>query len=204
MKNELPYFKIGESIGGQQHWHPEFMMRLGGCAAISACDCCIYFELYKNLRGLYPFDLKNLTREDYIKFSSEMQPYLHPRWQGVYKLETYVSGFTKFLRDHGENSLRLSPWDGSYGFRETHMLLKYQIDSGYPVPCLTLLHQNPELKKYTWHWFLLTGYEFSGGDWLVRVTSYGVERWFNFDLLWDTGFAQKGGLIIFQPQKGGS
>lgn len=198
MQVELPYFKIGASYGGQQDWFPEYMMRIGGCAAVTACDCSIYFQLYKNLRGLYPFDVKNLSRDDYIKFASVMKPYLHPRWSGIDKLEIYIDGFTKFLRDRGENNLQLLPWHGEQDFRATHLILKYQIDNGYPIPCLTLQHKNPVMRDYVWHWFLLTGYEISGDSWRVKVVSYGISRWFNFDLLWDTGFAQKGGLIVFQ------
>lgn len=198
MRNELPYFQIGESYGGQQAWLPEYMMRIGGCGAVSACDCSIYFQLYKNLRGLYPFDEKNLTRENYIKFAGEMKPYLHPRWHGIDRLGIYIDGFEKFLRDRGENNLKLLPWAGEQDFRATHLVLKYQIDNGFPIPCLTLQHKNPVLQKYSWHWFLLTGYDFSGDNWRVKVVSYGIWRWFDFDLLWDTGFAQKGGLIIFQ------
>ena len=197
MKVELPYFKIGESLGGQQDWFPGYMMRIGGCAAVTACDCSIYFTLYKNLRGLYPFDVKNISKADYINFSEVMKPYLHPRWQGIDKLEIYIDGFTKFLRDRGENNLKLLGWDGHQDFKATHMVLKYQIDNGYPVPCLTLHHKNPLLSDYVWHWFLLTGYEIDGDTWNVKLTSYGVGRWFNFDMLWDTGFNQRGGLIIF-------
>lgn len=198
MKLELPYFKIGESFGGQQIWFPHYMMKLGGCGAVTACDCAIYFQLYKNLRDIYPFDVKNISQADYINFAELVKPYLHPRWHGIYKLEMYSDGFTKFLRDNGETSLQMSTWSGHYDFKSTHAILKYQIDNGYPIPCLLLEHTNPALKKYTWHWFLLTGYEISGEDWRVKVTSYGVERWFNFDFLWDTGFNQRGGLIIFK------
>ena len=198
MKVELPYFKIEDSFGGQQDWFPEYMMRIGGCGAVTACDCSIYFELYKNLHGLYPFDLKNLSKDDYIKFSNIMKPYLHPRWQGIDKLEIYIDGFTQFLRDKGENNLQLLGWDGHKDFKSTHMVLKHQIDNGYPIPCLTLHHQNILLQDYVWHWFLLTGYDFDGDNLQVKLTSYGVERWFNFDMLWDTGFNARGGLIVFQ------
>lgn len=198
MKVELPYFKIEDSVGGQQAWFPNYMMRIGGCGAVTACDCSIYFQLYKNLRGLYPFDEKNISKNDYINFSETVKPYLHPRWHGIYKLQMYIDGFTQFLREHGEKNLQLSGWDGHYDFKSTHAILKYQIDKGYPVPCLLLQHQNPTLKKYTWHWFLLTGYEICGEDFYVKAVSYGVERWFNFDFIWDTGFEEKGGLIIFK------
>lgn len=198
MKTELPFFKVGESFGGQQYWMPEFIMRLGGCAAISACDCAIYLRLYKNFQRLSPFDEKNISREDYINFVEEMKPYLHPRWMGVNTLQLYIDGFEKFLRARGEKNLRLSSWFGEYDSESTRLILKYQIDNGYPLPCLMLHHKNPTLKKYEWHWFLLTGYDFSGEDWRVKVVSYGVERWFDFNLFWDTGFSEKGGLIILE------
>lgn len=198
MKVELPFFEIEKSVGGQQIWFPDYKMRLGGCGAVTACDCCIYFELYKNLRGLYPFDAKNISKNDYINFSEEIKPYLHPRWHGIHKLEIYIDGFTKFLRDKGENNLKLSAWEGEKDFKSTHLILKYQLDRGFPIPFLMLQHTNPTLKKYTWHWFLLNGYEILNDDWSVKVTSYGIERWFNFDFLWDTGFNERGGLIIFK------
>jgi len=150
MKVELPYFFIGNSLGGQQEWLPEYMMRIGGCAAVTACDCSIYFELYKGVKNLYPFDKQKILKADYIKF--------------------------------------------------TDLILKYQIDNGFPVPCLTLNHKNPLLDDYVWHWFLLTGYEIVNGNWFVKAVSYGYGRWLNFDLLWDTGFDKKGGLIIFRFQ----
>ena len=197
MKVELPYFFIGNSYGGQQDWLPEYMMRIGGCAAVTACDCCIYFERYKNFRGLYPFDANNVTKENFIKFTDEMKPYLHPRWSGIDKLSIYIDGFEKFLRDHGEKTLQLSGWDGEKNFESTHMILKYQIDNGWLVPCLTLNHKNPALEDYVWHWFLITGYEISGGNFFAKLVSYGIGYWVNFDLLWDTGFDKKGGLILF-------
>lgn len=198
MKNELPYFNIGESYGGQQEWLTKYMMKIGGCAAVTACDCSIYFELYKNFHGLYPYDVKNISKADYIKFTDVMEPYLHPRWTGINKLSIYIEGFTKFLNDRGENSLQLIGWDGDKDFKASHMILKHQIDNGWPIPCLILNHKNPIVEDYVWHWFLLTGYEFTNDNVYVKAVSYGIARWFNFNLLWDTGFDQKGGLIIFQ------
>ena len=45
MKKELQYFKIEEAWGGSQEWFSDRMMRLGGCAAVTACDSCIFFDL---------------------------------------------------------------------------------------------------------------------------------------------------------------
>ena len=199
MKNELPYFYIGDSYGGQQEWFTEYMMRIGGCAAVTACDSSIYFELYKNIHGLYPKNFNHVTKEDYIKFSDVMKPYLHPRWQGIDKLSIYVEGFEKFLRDRGENNLKILSWSGENDLDATHYILKKQIDEGWLIPCLVLNHSNPILEDYVWHWFLLTGYEKTeNGEWFVKVVSYGIARWFSFDLIWNTGFPRKGGLIIFR------
>ncbi len=197
-KNELQYFYIGKSYGGQQEWLPEYMMRIGGCAAVTACDCSIYFELYKGAKNLYPFDAKNISKSDYIKFTDVMKPYLHPRWSGIDRLSIYIEGFEKFLRDRGENKIQLRGWEGDANFESTHLVLKYQIDNGYPVPCLILNHKNPTMEDYVWHWFLLTGYEISGANWKVKAVSYGYGLWLDFDLLWDTGFDKKGGLILFR------
>ena len=101
MKVELPYFNVEKDFGGDQHKLDRFIMRKGGCAAVTACDCCIYFELYKNLRGLYPYDVKNISYKNYRQFSEIMTPYLHPRMGGIDKLETYIDGFKKVFNIWG-------------------------------------------------------------------------------------------------------
>ena len=100
IKKELPHFYIGSSLGGQQKWYSRitnFGMNVGGCAAITACDCAIYFEKYFGLHGLYPFDLQNISRENYLRFGKIMEPYFYPRWSGVDKLEIYLDGFGRFV-----------------------------------------------------------------------------------------------------------
>ena len=200
IKKELPHFYIGESLGGQQEWYSrltDFGMNVGGCAAITACDCSIYFEKYFNLRGLYPFDLKNITREDYLRFGKIMEPYLYPRWSGVDKLEIYIDGFGRFLKDRHAD-LKLSGWSGENNFYDTQKKILAQIDSGCPLPCLTLKHKEPSLQDYVWHWFILNGYEIRDEKFFVKAVSYSVGRWFDFAKLWDTGYQRKGGLILFE------
>ncbi|MBQ7453837.1 MAG: hypothetical protein IJS69_02110 [Selenomonadaceae bacterium] len=200
-KKELPHFYIGASLGGQQKWYSrqtDFAMNVGGCAAITACDCAIYFEKYFNLRGLYPFDLQDITREDYLRFGKIMEPYLYPRWSGVDKLEIYLDGFGRFLRDRHATTLHLSEWSGENNFEDSLRILCRQIDANYPLPCLTLKHQSPAMQDYVWHWFILNGYEIRGEEFFVKAVSYGIGRWFNFVELWRTGYPQKGGLILFE------
>ena len=200
IKKELPHFYIGDSLGGQQSWYSritDFAMNVGGCAAITACDCSIYFEKYFGMRGLYPFDLQNISQEDYLQFGKIMERYLYPRWSGVDKLEIYLDGFGRFLKDRNVD-LKLSPWSGDNNFSDSWRIICRQIDAGCPVPCLILKHKEPTLKAYVWHWFILNGREVRGENFFVKAVSYGIGRWINFATLWDTGYRQKGGLILFE------
>ena len=66
MKKELDYFTIEGCYGGNQDWFTNLVMHMGGCAAATACDSCIYFGLQnEKMKPLYPFDIDNLTKEDY-------------------------------------------------------------------------------------------------------------------------------------------
>lgn len=201
IRKELPHFYIGESLGGQQEWYSritDFGMNVGGCAAITACDCAIYFEKYLGLHGLYPFDLQKITREDYLKFGKIMEQYLYPRWSGVDRLEIYLDGFGRFLRDRGIKNLKMAAWAGENDFWDSWKKICAQIDEKYPIPCLNLNHQDKNLQDYVWHWFILNGYEIRGENLFVKAISYGIGRWFNFSTLWNTGYDRKGGLILFE------
>lgn len=199
IKKILPHFRIDESLGGQQEWYSrdtDFGMHVGGCAAITACDCAIVLEKYFGLRGLYPFDLQNITREDYLRFGKVMEQYLYPRWSGVDKLEIYLDGFGRFLSDRGAN-VKLSGWSGENNFDDTQRIICRQIDAGLPIPNLTLNHCAAELQDYVWHWYILNGYELRGEKFFVQAVTYGVGKWFDFATLWNTGSERKGGLILF-------
>lgn len=197
MKKELKYFKIGTFYGGNQEALRDKFMRMGGCAAVTACDCCIYFALYRNKTKLYPFDPQQLTWEDYMRFSGRMKPYLHPRLGGIDRLPLYTDGFGSYLSDLGETQLSMTAFSGSHSFEEARTAVRAQIDAGFPIPYLNLRHQNPDFADYVWHWFLLTGYEEKGGRFLVKAVSYGIRQWFDFRALWNTGFEKKGGCILF-------
>ena len=200
-RKELPHFYIGESLGGQQKWYSritDFAMHVGGCAAITACDSAIYFEKYLGIQGLYPFNLEKITQKDYLKFGKIMEHYLYPRWSGVDKLEIYLDGFGRFLSDKGIKNIKMSGWSGENDFFESQKIICRQIDNGYLIPYLNLKHQELILKDYVWHWFILNGYEEKDGEFYVKAVSYGVEKWFKLKILWETGYQQKGGLIIFE------
>ena len=102
MKKELEYFTIEEAFGGNQDWFTNVVMNIGGCAAATACDSCIYFAKYLGMEEWYPYDISHLTREEYKSFSQMMKPYLRPRVGGVKKLEWYIEGLDRYVREINE------------------------------------------------------------------------------------------------------
>lgn len=194
MKKELPHFNIGISYGGNQEWFDGFMMRIGGCGAETACDLCIYLDLYKGTK-LYPFDIDNLSKADYVRFGSVMKPYLHPRMSGIDKTSIYMEGFGRYLSDN-DSGIRLSSVEGYESVSLARQTVISQIDSGMPVPYLMLKHTDPRFDEYEWHWFLLNGYELSEDSLLVKAVTYSEYEWLDFDRLWNTGCNPVGGMII--------
>lgn len=200
MKKELDYFTIEQAYGGNQDWFSDIMMKMGGCAAVTACDSCIYFDLYKSTSSLYPFDKSNITKKEYIDFSKKMKPYLRPRLQGINTLKLYVEGFGEYLKDKGTTDISLKPFSGDEAYSLAKEKVMEQIEANFLIPMLVLRHQNQVYRDYVWHWFLITGYQMKEdeSDFSVKVVTYGAARWLNFKELWDTGYANKGGLILFQ------
>ena len=87
MRKELPHYHIENCIGGNQDWFRDLVMRVGGCAAVTACDLCIVMALNGYSDSLIPFDRNDLTREHFLEFGKIMKPYLHPRLSGITKLK---------------------------------------------------------------------------------------------------------------------
>ena len=197
MKRELEHFHIGDSYGGNQDWFPTFMMRIGGCGAETACDSSVFFAVHHGLSKIAPENASELTKADYVRFAYEMKPYLSPRPSGIDRLEIYMDGYARFLRDRGETGLHMTPFPGSEPFGVAKDAVVRQIDAGYPVPTLILNHRNRTYSDYAWHWFLLNGYDDSEGSFLVRAVTYGESEWLDFRELWDTGRKKRGGLVLY-------
>lgn len=197
MKKELDYFRVEGLYGGSQGWFWDSLMRIGGCAAVAACESSIYFDLHRGTR-LYPYEKTELKKQDYVNFGMKMKPYLRPRISGIDRLEIYMDGFGRFLSDCGCDRIEMRPLHGDQDVSEAKRALKKQIDQELPVPCLLLKHRETAFKDYTWHWFLLTGYEEAEDRFMVKAVTYGDWRWLDFSLLWDTGYQRKGGLILYQ------
>ena len=201
MWKEIPYFRIEGAFGGNQDWFTNIVMNMGGCGAATACDCCIYFARFLGLKELYPFDVDALSIQDYKDFSQIMKPYIRPRVGGVKNPQWFIDGFEKYIRDVNEKTgsqirIDMDIFDGERSVDEARTLIMDQIDHRMPVPCLLLRHQDvKQFKDYTWHWFLLVGYEDLEEDLRIKTATYGEAEEFSLKELWDTGYEEKGGLI---------
>ena len=133
--------------------------------------------------------------QDYIDFSMKMKPYLRPRVNGVNKLWMFTEGFGNYLKDIGENGLKMKELPGTEELRTAELFIRQQIDNGYPVPYLMLRHRKAYYKDFVWHWFLCYGYEERKDGLWITVATYGESYTFQFKDLWDTGYEEKGGLI---------
>lgn len=196
MRKELPHFEVGQAYGGSQDWFSSPMMRLGGCAASTACDCAIYFDRYYSTH-LYPFDSKLVSRKDYVAFSNIMKPYLRPRMTGIDRLDIFIDGVNSFLTDAGERGLQMTPFENKLPTRKARDMVMKQVDNGFPIPYLNLHHADRNFKFYEWHWFLLNGYEYWGDTLMVKAVTYGSWKWLDFDALWETGRMPKGGMVLW-------
>ena len=197
MEHVLKHYYIDGAYGWNQDWFPDFFMRLGGCAAVTACDACVYFALRHNRKNLVAFDPRRITRADYLNLSREMKRVLGPRMRGVDRLEIYQEGLGEYFREIGETQIHIGALHGAESYETAQKCLVNQIDNSIPVPFLLLRHADPALDFYTWHWFLLMGYDNRPDSFFVQAVTYGSARWLNFRRLWNTGYDEKGGMILF-------
>lgn len=204
-RNELPYFNIGRSYGGNQNWFLDFWMHIGGCGALTMCDLMIYMATHRARPECIPLRADELTRREYVRFGMQMKPYLRPRNTGIKDLETFIGGAEDYLRAMKISGITLEGFSGEQPHEAAEQVLKQQIDAGLPVPMLMLKHRDPEFSFFEWHWFLIVGYEYRkvpGGQALyAKAATYGKAHWLRFDRFWDTGEEEKGGLIIVKEEK---
>lgn len=195
MKRILPYFTIDGAVGGSQDWFTNVVMHIGGCAAATACDSCIYLALQRGMEHLYPYNIHELDRKSYVDFSMKMKPYLRPRVNGVNRLYMFREGFGRYLEDIGEKNLKMEELSGDESPEAAEQFVREHIDAGMPVPYLMLRHRKAYYKDFVWHWFLCYGYEERQDGMWIRVATYGEASEFSLRDLWDTGYEEKGGMI---------
>ena len=199
----LDYFTIDGEFGGNQDWFTNIVMHIGGCGAATACDSCIYFAKHMGMEPLYPYDINHLNKKDYKSFSQIMKPYIHPRVNGVKKLEWYIDGLEKYLGDiSGQigvcSRIQMEGFSGKHSYEEAETAIRSQIDGKLPVPYLLLNHKmSKKFKDFIWHWFLVVGYDDASEGMHIIAATYGEKVRLPLKELWDTGYDEKGGMILY-------
>lgn len=190
MKKDLTYFTIGSSFGGDQRWFRNPLMRIGGCAAATACDSLISLDLLPEFRTIS-------SKKAYRRFASQVRPYLYPRRTGVNTLQLYLEGFSKCLSNLNCCQLIMESFSGEEKEQDAKSIIIRQIDRQIPIPYLLLKHKASQLKYLTWHWFMIVGYEETPRDFYINIATYGKAHRVPLSLLWNTGYDEKGGMILY-------
>ena len=198
MRKELEHFNVGSYYGGDQEWFSDNWMRIGGCGAVTACDLCIYLARHRGMTALYPFDPASVTKAQYVDFGMQMRPFLRPRATGIDRTSIYVDGFGDYLDARGAHPIVLGDFSGAADVGSAIEAIRDQIDRGFPVPYLMLMHRDKLLSDFFWHWFLLNGYDENEREFRVKAVSYGESVWFDLRHLWKTGHRRKGGFITIR------
>lgn len=200
MKRELEFIRVQGFYGGSQSWFWDPLLKMGGCAAVTACEVSAYLAgTFPDMRSLYPFEIdqsKAITKPDFIQFGKLMKPHIPPRAGGVSKLSLYEDGFLSYVKTTGL-SLEMDYLEGDEPYEKAEAFLKSKIDLGIAVPFLLLKHKDSEFTDYTWHWFTMTGYEedIESLDFHAIFSTYGKQHKVSFRRLWETGYEEKGGMI---------
>ena len=195
MKKELQLFNVEEQIGFNQDLFKDWWMNKGGCGAVTACDCCIYFKKYFGMTHLFPFDTDNITKKEYEEFAMTMKPFLSPRFSGINKLEIFADGFADYLKSVSDKKIKMNFLYSDCAYKVFSDEIKRLIDNNMPVPVLVLKHKAPVMKDFVWHWFWIAGYEEFDGVCMVKIITYGTYFMLPLYELWDSGYSEKGGII---------
>ncbi len=145
--------------------------------------------------------LKRWGKKEYKKFAMSMKPYLQPRESGIKDLGTYMDGVRAYLEDVEEDRVTVTGLDGTAIYGNAEAAVRETIDREMPVAYLMLKHRDKKFDFFEWHWFLVIGYDESDGGFMIKVATYGKAHWLSLKELWDTGFDEKGGLVLFEADQ---
>lgn len=195
----VPYFKIGNTPGGNQDWFVDWWMHIGGCGALAACDLCLCLAKNYGFQDLIPFSTEHLTQSMYLDLGMKMKPYIRPRMGGVSKLSFFTKGLEKYMKDRGYQ-VKFDLCPGENDVEEAMDFIKNHLKENMPVACLLLRHRNVKFKDIIWHWFMITGYEIREDDMILTYHTYGHIHKISLKEMWNTGFRKKGGFVAISPK----
>lgn len=195
---EIPYITVGNDYGGDQNKLNTYFQRLGACGAVSVADTFIHLAAKsEKYRCLNPGGAWNLTQDEFQTYLNGVKKYLYPRLGGISSLQVYMDGALCYAKEKGMQNLQAKALSASESVEEAKDWVRSAIDGGSCISFLLLKHQDPSLEEYTWHWFVITGYEETDTAFTVQIATWGKRHYLDFDRLWDCGNTDKGGLVFF-------
>lgn len=202
MQNELDFFLIDRvHCGGDQNWSPHWLTRLGGCSTVTACELAICLcRTFPLLRGLYPYEPENVTKDDFLHFMDDMYPFVHPGVRGLTDIAKYAHGLASYAESVG-CCLKTHLLHGESTVQDAARFIMQSIDARLPVAYLMLNHRNPAFEDFEWHWFTVIGYDGTAENLHITAATYGQRFTLPLHSAWDTGHRWKGGLVSAGPTR---
>lgn len=197
---ELPFYRVDDRwYGAHQEWGRKFMMRLGGCSTVTACDISICMARIPGARAMYPGDPDHVTMTGFLSFFEHMFEYVHPGPMGLTDIHKYADEFSQYAASRG---VRLGAQfvDGGASVEQAASFIQSGLQAGLPLACLVLRHKDRALDDFEWHWFTLTGFQQGRNGLEVVAATYGTRHVIELGRLWDTGYTQKGGIVRLWPE----
>lgn len=192
MNIELPFITVAGHYGGDQYKYPRARMRLGGCSTVCACHAATLIALNDPDRaGLSPLKALDVTRKDFNAFGVTMFKYVYPGFRGMPETAIFEKSFSEYADSVGIK-VSYSSLQGDASYEEARAFIEEALSSGKYVQFLLLKHKNKIFDDIEWHWFTVTGIN----DDTIIFSSFGERCEAQLSLLWDTGFDEKGGMLI--------
>lgn len=200
MRNELSFIDIDHKYyGGDQNWSRRWIVRVGGCSTVTACEIAISLaRRYGSMRALYPYDAATVTSPDFMSFADSMLPFVGPGAMGLTDIEKYASGLRAYAESR-DVALQTQTLSGDSTASEALAFVKRSIDAGHPAAYLMLKHWDKTYDELEWHWFTITGYDWTGDRPKLIGATYGQRFAMDLGRAWDTRRNWRGGLVTAEP-----
>ncbi|UWV47677.1 C39 family peptidase [Acetivibrio thermocellus] len=173
--------------GGNQNWFQKYTQSFGGCGPTAAANILAYMAMTDpKFAKLYEYDLKNITKADFVKFMEEVYKYVTPLEVPVFShmsdkkgkqagipslgitgLAAFAKGVEKFAKSRG---IKLkAKWSGEKPtFDNAVSYIREGLRKNRPVVLLNMFNpvsmqwSDPETSKiksmtYERHWVTITG-----------------------------------------------
>ena len=183
--------------GGVQEWYKNFFKKMAGCGPTTASTMTMYESRKKNLSEHY-------SKDKFINLMEELWNYVTPRTRGLNRIEYYVQGYDRYIRDNNiqllnNKTLKIPKQkEKRPNKKDIFEFLSEAIKNNHPVAFLNL-NNGKEEKIDSWHWVTVVGVMYNDEKNILKatITDEGVLK--NIDLgLWLETTTEEGGFVYYE------